>query len=63
MTVEKIETLRLSHCSKLDEEALHYLQKIANYQSLKKLYLNDTAIKGEELAVFESKNPQINLIY
>jgi hypothetical protein len=58
-----VETLRLSHCGKVDEEGLHYLQKITAYQSLKKLYLNETAIRKEDLEVFESKNPQINLIY
>jgi hypothetical protein len=31
----------------LDEEALHYLQRIAGYQSLKKLYLNETKIPKE----------------
>jgi hypothetical protein len=63
MAVEKVENLRLSHCGKIDEEALHYIQKITGYQSLKKLYLNDTAIRKEELQLFESKNPQINLIF
>jgi hypothetical protein len=52
MAVQKVETLRLSHCGKLDEEALHYIQKIAGHQSLKKLYLNDTGLKKEELQVF-----------
>lgn len=58
-----MEKLRLSHCSFIKEEALHYLQTIANYRSLTKLYLNDTDIKQAELQAFEASNPQINLIY
>jgi hypothetical protein len=34
-----------------------------SYQSLKKLYLNETNIAQETLIAFEAKNPQVNLIY
>lgn len=60
---EKLEELRVSHCGKIDEEALAYLQKIVGYSSLKKVYLNDCKIDQEELRAFESKNPQLNLIF
>lgn len=31
LAAEKLEELRISHCSRIDEEALAYLQKIVSY--------------------------------
>jgi hypothetical protein len=55
--------LRLSHCKFLEEEVLAYIQKILSYQSLKKVYLNETRVSPAALEDFEAKNPQIGVIY
>ena len=60
---ENLTMLRLSHCQKINEECLLYIQKIIGYDSLKKLYLNDCKIAKEDFEAFEMKNQQVNLIY
>ena len=63
LAAEQLEQLRLSHCKKLEGEALTYIQKIGGYLSLKKVYLNECRIDREELESFEAKNEKIQLIF
>lgn len=47
LAAESLEVLRLSYCTRVDHEVLLGLKSIMEYQSFRKVYLNNTKVSKE----------------
>lgn len=61
--IEKLETLKLSHCKLIDSHVLHHIGTMIDYTNLTKLHVNSTAVQPADGAEFEGKHPKIMIIY